>query len=62
MPVKKYIRPEKRKLLKAEAQIQVYITAFSHWYQVGKTLGTPCKHCGLPMLDPIHKDTRISDA
>lgn len=62
MPVKKYVRPEKRKLLKAETRLQAYILAFSHWYQIGKTLATPCKQCGLPMSDPIHKDNGVSNA
>lgn len=55
MPTRERVS-QKTRMIAVEARVTALETAFRHWYAVGKSTADPCKQCGFPYADRLHKD------
>lgn len=61
MAAKKRVRtsPAVKQLRLANERIARLEGIYRHWYQPAISITDPCKACGLPILDDIHRDNLI---
>lgn len=54
------VSPLRKELIAAQERIRVLESSNAHFFAVGKSVETPCKTCGLPYSDKIHRDSSWS--
>jgi hypothetical protein len=61
-PRRTYVSPLRKQLDAAIARQKQLETMLMHWYVPAKSIDGPCRSCGLPLLDSLHKDRSIDNA